>query len=100
MPSRSGLLGRRQASDRAPLTAQQGQVTESTTRLHIYWLGPPELILGADVLMPRMVVRWQVGRGYFLAGGAFPSAFLMSNFAGCSWNRTHGPDGSQPLVCL
>jgi hypothetical protein len=37
-------------------------VTEATTRLHIYWSGPTEIVLGPDALAPRMVVRWQVRR--------------------------------------
>jgi hypothetical protein len=49
-------------------------VTESTTRLHIYWMGPTELSLGTDALAPKMVVRWQVSRSSATSLRAAPSS--------------------------
>jgi hypothetical protein len=37
-------------------------VKPETTKLHIFWTGPTEIVLGPDALAPRMVVRWEVAR--------------------------------------
>lgn len=37
-------------------------VKAETTKLHIFWVGPTQLVLGPDVLAPKMVVRWRMAR--------------------------------------
>jgi hypothetical protein len=37
-------------------------VSPDTARLSVYWVGPSEIILGTDVLAPKMRVKWYVAR--------------------------------------
>jgi hypothetical protein len=37
-------------------------VKAETTKLRIFWSGPTQLVLGSDILAPRMVVRWSLAR--------------------------------------
>jgi hypothetical protein len=37
-------------------------VTPDTANLSVYWVGPTEIVLGTDLLAPKMRVRWYVAR--------------------------------------
>jgi hypothetical protein len=42
--------------------AARWAVSRDTARLSVFWIGPSEIILGTDVLAPKMRVKWYVAR--------------------------------------